>query len=87
MKLPRHTIKLLYFGEFAQLNDTSNIASSDKIIISRRKFTSDFPGVSRKGEKWIAQIGSGKNRKYLGTFATEQEVIAARKKAEIELRN
>jgi len=31
---------------------------------------------------WVAQIGSGTTRKYLGTFKTFEEAVSARKQAE-----
>jgi len=49
--------------------------------------TSGTRGVSRvpKSEKWNARIGVERKRIVIGTFATKEEAIAARKAMEIDL--
>lgn len=38
-----------------------------------------------RDQKWIAQIGGGNRRKFLGSFTTFEEAVAARKDAELKL--
>jgi len=42
-------------------------------------------GVWRNGKVWVAQIGGGKNREYLGSFREKSDAIEARTDAEIRL--
>jgi hypothetical protein len=70
------------FGEFARLNDLESTPLTERKINTRHIPQSTYPGVYRKGKRWVAQIGVNHARHYLGTFDTEQEAIDARRKAE-----
>lgn len=50
----------------------------------RRDNTSGQVGVTKRGEKWIAQIGIAKSTKHLGIFDTYEQAVAARKTGERE---
>lgn len=51
----------------------------------RSNNTSGCVGVSRSGARWLARIGTGKDRKTLGTFSTFDAAVSARKAAEKQL--
>ncbi len=54
--------------------------------VTRRVKTSRFVGVHKiSNKKWVAQIGIGKNRTYLGVFEIEEQASEAYQKAKQEL--
>lgn len=50
--------------------------------------TSGIIGIHKRRDsgKWMARIGDGEGRRYLGTFDTKRQAVAARRAAERELK-
>jgi hypothetical protein len=54
--------------------------------LNRRTAKTDLSGVRQDGSRWVANVGIGKQRKkYLGSFATQEEASSAYQEARIRL--
>lgn len=89
----------IYFGEWPSELDHINGQKSDNRIenlrdVTRRENSKNRPlrsdnlaratGISQRRGKWMARIQSDDRNICLGTFATKEEAIEARRKAEVE---
>lgn len=72
-------------NRWINLSNVSHKENSHNFSISKLN-TSGRTGVTwhHHNQKWIAQIGSGKSRTYLGTFVDYDDAVVARKAAEIK---
>lgn len=70
-------------NRFANLREVS-AHENTKNAKKRCDNKSGYSGVTMQGGSWIAQIGGGKTRKYIGSFKTLEDAITARKEAELK---
>jgi len=63
----------------------AELRSESPVRATRSNNTSGWPGVSRKRNKWTAKITYRNVTYQLGTFASKDEAIAARRQAELRL--
>lgn len=61
--------------------------STNSLNSNRENKSKVYPGVHQRNGKWLARIGIDYKRVHLGYFATKEEAIEARKKAEVKLAN
>jgi hypothetical protein len=67
------------------LRDCAHVDNQRNMKLSARNVHGTH-GLVRRKERWGATIGSGKDRRWLGTFSTKRQAIAARRAAERELK-
>lgn len=97
--LAHRVIWAIYYGDWPDAeidhidgdklnNRIENLRSVDGVTNRRnmpiqKNNTSGHAGVTRRGQKWVARIGSGRrgSRVHLGVFETKDEAVAARGKA------
>lgn len=60
------------FKEFALLNDVKDGPLCEAVIVFRNN-TTGFRGVLKSGKCFVAHMGVGKQKAYLGTYATAEE--------------